>query len=77
MQTKVEVPSVTGEAIWSEYFKKAPHGMVLFRVVRKPGGGLDDSYRYDDVFELALISGEWRIYTAPWNLTICYPETDR
>ncbi|MFA5550092.1 MAG: GGDEF domain-containing protein [Trueperaceae bacterium] len=42
MQTKVEVPSVTGEAIWSQYFKRAPHGMVLFRVVRKPGGGLDD-----------------------------------
>ncbi|MFA5551650.1 MAG: GGDEF domain-containing protein [Trueperaceae bacterium] len=42
MQAKVEVPSVPGQAIWSDYFSKAPHGMVLFRVVRKPGGGLDD-----------------------------------
>lgn len=31
-----------GEAVWSDYFSKAPHGMVLFRVLRKPGGGLDD-----------------------------------
>lgn len=42
MQAKVEVPSVPGERIWNEYFTRAPHGMVLFRVVRKPGGGLDD-----------------------------------
>ncbi len=42
MQAKVEVPSVPGEAIWRDYFKRAPHGLVLFRVLRKASGGLDD-----------------------------------
>lgn len=42
MQAKVEVHGVPGEAIWSEYFSRAPHGMVLFRAVSKPEGGLDD-----------------------------------
>lgn len=42
MQVEVEVSSMPARAIWSEYFSRAPHGMVLFRVLHKPGGGLDD-----------------------------------
>ncbi len=42
MSTRLAVQDIPGEAIWSDYFRKAPHGMVLFRVLRKPGGRLDD-----------------------------------
>lgn len=42
MSVRVAAPDIPGEAIWSEYFRVAPHGMILFRVVRRPGGRLDD-----------------------------------
>ena len=32
----------TARALWAEYFAKVPHGMVLFRALRKEEGGLDD-----------------------------------
>lgn len=36
-------PTDTREgALWTEYFSRAPHGMVLFRAVQKPDGSLDD-----------------------------------
>ena len=52
MRTNVEAPEVPAAAIWSDYFSKAPHGMVLFRAVRKAGGGLDD-FEWTDINDVA------------------------
>jgi len=34
--------SVPGAALWQDYFRSAPHGMVVFRATRNPAGRLDD-----------------------------------
>jgi diguanylate cyclase (GGDEF)-like protein len=42
MQVSEQTSSTRNDTLWADYFSRAPHGMVLFRALRKPGGGLDD-----------------------------------
>lgn len=46
--------SVPGDALWQEYFRIAPHGMVVFRAQRNAAGRLDD-FVWDDINPAAML----------------------
>ncbi len=48
---------------------------VRVSIVTTYGGGLfgPDEYRTDGRFDLVRVGDEWRIETAPWELSVCAP----
>jgi hypothetical protein len=49
---------------------------VRVQISRHEGGAFGSEYSYEEDFRLVQDGGDWRIETAPWELTVCLMDGD-